>query len=61
MQRLEDGEVSLEESVKAYSEGVDLAGQCFSHLKQAEETIRSLGETQQGFLLEEADLEDLDS
>ena len=60
VQRLEDGEVSLEESVQAYAEGVELARRCFGKLRAAEETIQRLTETQQGFLLEDSDLEDED-
>jgi exodeoxyribonuclease VII small subunit len=58
VQRLEDGEVSLEESVQAYAEGVELARRCFTRLRDAEETIQRLTETQQGFQLEDDDLED---
>ncbi|MDF2594282.1 MAG: Exonuclease small subunit [Clostridia bacterium] len=36
---LEKGEVSLEESIKRYKDGMDLAAYCLSVLKKAEQEI----------------------
>jgi exodeoxyribonuclease VII small subunit len=36
---LEQGDISLEESIKDYKEGMDLAAYCLSVLKQAEQEI----------------------
>lgn len=40
--QLEDGNLSLEESLKLYEEGAKLAGFCTSSLKSAEQKITEL-------------------
>ncbi len=37
--RLEQGDIALEESIKNYKEGMDLAAYCLSVLKKAEQEI----------------------
>lgn len=39
---LESGEVGLEESIKLYEEGIDLAKLCYSTLKNAELKVTEL-------------------
>ncbi len=46
---LEDGDVSLEESLAKYEKGVGLLKQCYGQLRQAEQRIQTLtGETADG-------------
>jgi len=44
--RLEEGEIPLEESVQAYAEGMGLVKQCLEKLAKAETTIRELRESE---------------
>lgn len=39
---LESGEVSLEESIKLYSEGIEMAGLCNEKLTEAEQIVRKV-------------------
>lgn len=39
VKRLEDGDVTLEESIKEYKKGMDLAAYCMEILKKAEQEI----------------------
>jgi len=39
---LEQGEISLEESIKLYEEGINLAKDCYSTLKEAELKVTEL-------------------
>ena len=39
VKRLEDGDVTLEESIKEYKKGMDLAAYCMKILKKAEQEI----------------------
>lgn len=39
VKRLEDGDISLEESIKEYKKGMDLAAYCMEVLKKAEQEI----------------------
>ncbi len=39
IRNLEEGNVTLEESIKKYKTGIDLASQCLNVLKQAEQEI----------------------
>lgn len=39
VKRLEDGEITLEESIKEYKKGMDLAAYCMQVLKKAEQEI----------------------
>lgn len=42
VERMESGELSLEESLKAFEEGVRLTRQCQQSLEQAEQQVRVL-------------------
>jgi len=59
--RLEEGDVPLEESVRAYADGMRLVRTCLSRLESAEETIRRLQETEEGFALLATDTEEDES
>lgn len=39
VKRLEDGDITLEESIKEYKKGMDLAAYCMDVLKKAEQEI----------------------
>jgi exodeoxyribonuclease VII small subunit len=64
VERLEEGDIPLEESLEAYAEGTRLIQLCMERLARAESMIRELHETTQGFRLEasavEADPQDED-
>jgi len=45
--RLEDGELSLEESLKLYEEGKKLSDQCAKLLEKAQLRVNTLGEDNQ--------------
>ena len=53
IEKLEDGEISLEESVKSFEEGVGLVKECQKQLSQAELKVKKL--------LDNGDTVDLDS
>lgn len=62
VERLEKGELSLEESLKAFERGVQLARTCQKLLKEAEQKVQILleengRETLKPFLEEESDNE----
>ncbi|HTL70117.1 MAG TPA: exodeoxyribonuclease VII small subunit [Candidatus Eisenbacteria bacterium] len=48
--RLEDGELSLEDALKAYEEGVRLADLCSKRLTEAEKRVEVLTKMQNGRL-----------
>jgi len=50
VQDLETGNISLDEAIKKYEEGVQLAGQCQRKLLQAEKKIEVLTKTLDGSL-----------
>ncbi len=52
VERLEEGEVPLEESLTAYEEGTRLVRFCLETLEKAEGRIRTLSETAEGFRLD---------
>ena len=56
VKRLEDEEATLEESLKLFAEGKQLARRCETELQQAEERIRQLIEDEEG-KIEETPLE----
>lgn len=60
VERLEGGEISLEESLAAYTEGTGLVKQCMERLKQAETLIRELHEDAEGLHLEASTLDEDD-
>jgi len=53
--RLEEGEIPLEESVRAYAEGMRLVRSCLARLEAAEATVRELAESAEGFDLRDRD------
>ena len=59
VERLERGELSLEDSVRLFEEGVNLSNACKLELEKAEGRIQVLVETQGGGVqVAEMDLED---
>ena len=54
VERLEDGDVPLEDSLKAYAEGTQLVRSCLAQLERAETVIKELTETAGGFRLDTA-------
>lgn len=58
VQTLEQGEVSLDQAVKMYEEGVEISKQCLEKLNQAELRLKRLSKDINGnFELFEQDLE----
>jgi exodeoxyribonuclease VII small subunit len=58
VERLERGELTLEDSVRLFEEGVNLSSACKLELEKAEGRIQVLVETQGGMQAAEMDLED---
>jgi exodeoxyribonuclease VII small subunit len=58
VERLEDGEIPLEESLSAYAEGTRLVRRCLDRLAAAEAMIRELSEGPEGFRLDPSGLEE---
>ncbi|MCH8333454.1 exodeoxyribonuclease VII small subunit [Candidatus Sumerlaeota bacterium] len=54
VRRLEDEQVSLEDSIRLFSEGKNLAKVCESELQEAENRVRQLMEDAEGNLTETA-------
>lgn len=50
---LENGELSLEESMKLYEEGTKLSGQCYEVLQKAEQKITQISDTEKNKEAEE--------
>ena len=48
VERLENNELGLEESLKAFEEGMKLAGDLMKELEKAQERVRKLTRTEQG-------------
>lgn len=55
-EQLETGEVSLEDSIKLYTEGLEIAGECGKKLGEAEKKIKIIRE--KSGLLQEEEFED---
>lgn len=55
VKKMEQGELSLEESIKNFERGVTLVKQCQDELKQAEQKVKIL--TSQGELVNYANIE----
>jgi len=53
VQRLEQGELSLEESLRQFERGVVLTRSCQKALRQAEQKIRVLGKDSDGEVVEQ--------
>lgn len=61
MERLERGELTLDESVRLFEEGVHLSNACKLELEKAEGRIQVLAETQGGGVqIAETDVEDVE-
>jgi exodeoxyribonuclease VII small subunit len=58
VERLEEGKISLDESLAAYVEGTRLVRHCQERLNHAETVIRELAETSEGLELRASSLED---
>ncbi len=48
VERMEDGEPSLEESLKLFERGMDLTRRCQKALDEAEQRIRTLADAEDG-------------
>jgi exodeoxyribonuclease VII small subunit len=55
VERMETGELSLEESLKAFERGVVLTRDCQKALKDAEMRVQALTQTDAGLSLEDVD------
>lgn len=60
VERMETGELSLEESLQAFERGVVLTRDCQKALKEAELRVQALTETNAGVALEDVDAEAFD-
>jgi exodeoxyribonuclease VII small subunit len=58
--RIEEGEVSLEDSIAQYAEGIKLVKRCRGILDQAEQKIQLLTQDQGQDLALDGELDDLD-
>ncbi len=47
--KLEDGPLSLEESLKLFEEGTALSAHCYQKLEQAEQKIREIDELEKAY------------
>jgi len=56
--QIEEGKVSLEESIEKYAEGMELVKQCRAILDQAEKKIQVLSKGQDGTLQEAGEMEE---
>lgn len=59
-ERMEEGGLTLDESLKAYEKGVDNLRRCAGLLREAEEKVKVLLEKDGGFRLEDLDPDDAD-
>ena len=60
VERMETGELSLEESLKAFERGVALTRDCQKALKDAELRVQALTETEEGLALEDVDADEFE-
>ena len=60
VERMETGELSLEESLKAFELGVALTRDCQKALKDAELRVQALTETEEGLALEDVDADEFE-
>jgi exodeoxyribonuclease VII small subunit len=58
---LEEGEASLEESIKFYTEGLDIARFCSTQLEEAEKKIKIITEKNGVMIEEEFDADEEDA
>jgi exodeoxyribonuclease VII small subunit len=60
VERMETGELSLEESLKAFERGVVLTRDCQKALKDAELRVQALTQTDAGLRLEDVDADEFE-
>ncbi|NJN52004.1 MAG: exodeoxyribonuclease VII small subunit [Gammaproteobacteria bacterium] len=60
IEHMEAGDLTLEESLKAFERGVSLTRDCQAALKRAELRVQALTQTSDGLALEDLDAEDID-
>jgi exodeoxyribonuclease VII small subunit len=60
VERMETGDMSLEESLKAFERGVALTRDCQKALKDAELRVQALTETEEGLALEDVDADEFE-
>ena len=60
VEKLEEGETPLEESIQAYAQGMSLVQHCMGKLEKAEETLKRLSPQEDSFELIDAPLGDDD-
>jgi exodeoxyribonuclease VII small subunit len=60
VERMETGELSLEESLKAFERGVVLTRDCQKALKDAELRVQALTQTDAGLSLEDVDADEFE-
>ena len=60
VERMETGELTLEESLKAFERGVVLTRDCQKALKDAELRVQALTETEAGLALEDVDADEFE-
>ena len=60
VERMETGDLSLEESLKAFERGVALTRDCQKALKDAELRVQALTETEDGLALEDVDADEFE-
>jgi len=58
VEKMEAGELSLEDSLKTFEEGVKLTRECQQALVQAEQKVKVLIESQEGIAEQAFDLDD---
>jgi len=56
--KLEQGEVSLEDSLKNFERGIELTRNCQNALQEAEQKVQILTQSKDGNVLTDFDLED---
>jgi len=61
VERMEAGDLTLEQSLAAFERGVVLTRDCQKALKEAELRVQALTETDAGFALEDIDAQELES
>ena len=61
VERMETGELTLEQSLAAFERGVALTRDCQKALKEAELRVQALTETGAGLTLEDIDTEELEA
>ncbi len=58
VQKLESGDIPLDEAIGAFEEGMTLANQCAKHLDDAERKLKKLVRNNQGFQLDLLEFEE---